>query len=170
MSGRGRPKADISLYDKYIKGKEDVIVSDCRNGADNKGLCKRIGIGLTTFKRIQKEHPEFNELLKEGKDDADLKVESSLYRRAIGYDVEETTTEVKVGDDGTAQTTVVKKTKKHIVGDTTAQIFWLKNRKPESWRDKQDININNDEWVTALKSLTDSYKDDSEGRKTENNK
>ena len=52
MAGRGRPKLGMSLYDKYIKGKEDIIIADCRNGADNKGLCVRLGIGLTTFKSI----------------------------------------------------------------------------------------------------------------------
>lgn len=140
MPNRGRPKQEISLYDKYIKGKEDILISDCRNGADNKGLCKRLGIGLTTFKRILNTHPEVKELLKEGKEEADYKVESALYRRAIGYDVEETTTEVKVSEDGTAQTSVVKKTKKHIAGDTTAQIFWLKNRRGKFWKDKQEIN------------------------------
>lgn len=170
MAERGRPKEEISLYDKYIKGKEDIIISDCRNGADNKGLCKRLGIGVTTFKRILNEHPEVKELLKEGKEEADFKVESALFKRAIGYDVEETTTEVKVGEDGSAQTTVVKKTKKHIAGDTTAQIFWLKNRKPEAWKDKQYVNVNNDEWIDALKSLTTSYKNDDKGGKTEANK
>lgn len=168
MSGRGRPKEELSLYDKYIRGNEEIIKSDCRNGADNKGICKRLGIGSTTLKRIMSDHPEVKELMKEGKEEADFKVESALFRRAIGYDVEETTTEVKVGEDGSAQTTVVKKTKKHIAGDTTAQIFWLKNRKPDTWRDKQDINVHNDEWVQGLKSLTDSYKND-EGGETKGN-
>lgn len=169
MAERGRPKSKLSLYDRYIKGNEETVKAYCRNGADNRGICKRLGIGLSTFKRIQKENPEFNELLKEGKDEADLKVESALYRRALGYSVEETVTEVKVGEDGSAQTTVVKKVKKHIAGDTTAQIFWLKNRKPNYWRDKQDINVTGDDWVQGLKTLTDSYKND-EGRETKNNK
>ncbi len=157
MPGKGRPKMNISLYDKYIKGKEEIIMADCRNGADNKGLCKRLGIGLTTFKRILTNHPEVKELIKEGKTEADVKVESALYKRAIGYDVEETTTEVRVSEDGSAQTTVVKKVKKHIAGDTTAQIFWLKNRKPNEWKDKQDVNVANDDWVDALKALNSSY-------------
>lgn len=163
MAGRGRPKMEISLYDKYIKGKEDLIIADCRNGADNKGLCVRLGIGLTTFKSILKKHPEVIDLLKEGKDEADMKVESALYKRAIGYDIEETTTEVKTGEDGSGQTTVVKKTKKHVAGDTTAQIFWLKNRRPNEWKDKQDVNVTNDDWVDALKSLTGSYKNGDKG-------
>lgn len=162
MAGRGRPKMEISLYDKYIKGKEDLIIADCRNGADNKSLCVRLGIGLTTFKRILKKHPEVIDLLKEGKDEADMKVESALYKRAIGYDIEETTTEVRIGEDGSGQTTVVKKTKKHVAGDTTAQIFWLKNRRQNKWKDK-DVNLTNDDWVDALKSLTSSYNNGDKG-------
>lgn len=169
MTGRGRPKSQESLYDRYIKGNEEIIKADCRNGADNKGICKRLGIAPTTLKRIRKEHPEVNDLLKEGKDEADFKVESALYRRAIGYEVEETTTEVKVSEDGSAQATVIKKVKKHIAGDTTAQIFWLKNRKPDEWRDKQDVNVTSDDWVQGLKTLTDSYRND-EGREAKNNK
>lgn len=142
MSGRGRPRENISLYDKYIRGKEDIIKSDCRNGADNKGICKRLGISLTTYKRILTNHPEVRDLLKESKDEADLNVESALHRRAIGYECEDIITEVRVAEDGSAQTTVVKKIKKHIPGDTTAQIFWLKNRRPDLWRDKQDIIVN----------------------------
>ena len=92
-----------------------------------------------------------------------MKVESALYKRAIGYDIEETTTEVKIGEDGSGQTTVVKKTKKHVAGDTTAQIFWLKNRRPNEWKDKQDVNVTNDDWVDALKSLTGSYKNGDKG-------
>lgn len=163
MAGRGRPKLEMSLYDKYIKGKEDIIIADCRNGADNKGLCVRLGIGLTTFKSILKKHPEVVDLLREGKEEADMKVESALYKRAIGYDIEETTTEVRIGEDGSGQTTVVKKTKKHVAGDTTAQIFWLKNRRPNEWKDKQDVNVTNDDWVDALKSLTGSYKNGDKG-------
>ena len=170
MPGRGRPREKLSLYDKYIKGKEEIIKSDCRNGADNKGVCKRLGIGLTTYKRILFQHPEVRELLKESRHEADLKVESALYKRAIGYDYEETVTEVRVAEDGSAQTTVVKKTKKHIVGDTTAQIFWLKNRKPDIWKDKQDVNVDNDEWVDALKSLTGSYSNENKRGGEKNNK
>lgn len=163
MPRSGRPKDEISRYDKYIKGKEEIIKADCRNGADNKGICKRLGIGMTTFKRILKERPEVRDMLREGKAEADMKVESALYKRAVGYDYEEVVTEVAVAKDGSAQTTLVKKTKKHMAGDTTAQIFWLKNRRPDLWRDRQDVNVDSDQWVGALKSLNESYKNGTEG-------
>lgn len=137
--GRGRPKSEISLYDKYVKGKEEQIIEDCRNGADSKGIAKRLGCGLTTFKTLKKESPEFAILLKEGNTQADENVQSALYRRAIGYEYEETVTEVRVSQDGAGNTTFIKKTKKHVPGDTTAQIFWLKNRIPDKWRDRKEI-------------------------------
>jgi len=70
--------------------------------------------------------------LKSGKDDADATVENALFRRACGYEVEEI--ETVVAKDGKAR---VRKTKKTIAPDVIAQIFYLKNRAPERWRDKQ---------------------------------
>lgn len=37
--------------------------------------------------------------------------------------------------------TKIKTVVKQVVPDTTAQIFWLKNRKPEQWRDKRDVSV-----------------------------
>lgn len=153
----GRPKEDISLYDKYVKGKEELIIADCRNGADLKGLAARLGCGLTTVKKIKRECPEFNELIKDSRDEADLKVESALYRRALGYEYEEVSTEVRVNQDGVGTTTYVKKTKKQVPPDTTAQIFWLKNRKPDSWRDKQEVKVETNSYIEALKELAEQY-------------
>ena len=77
---KGRPKEDI--YEKYVKGKEEIIAADCRNGADNAGLAKRLGCGKTTLSKLIKTYPEFKALIKEGKTEADLKVVSALYKRA----------------------------------------------------------------------------------------
>lgn len=137
--GKGRPKEDI--YEKYVEGKEEAVVMWCRNGADNGVLAKKLGCGKTTISKLIKNYPEFKKLIKESKEDADFKVEAALYRKALGYEYEEVTTEVVVNKDGSGTTTVVKKTKKHISGDTTAQIFWLKNRKQEDWKDRQEVNM-----------------------------
>lgn len=55
----------------------------------------------------------------------------------MGYEYEETTTEIIESPDGTKRKHI-KKTKKMVVPDTTAQIFWLKNRRPDMWRDKPE--------------------------------
>lgn len=138
----GRPKENA--YQKYVEGKENDILAICEKGADNKIIAEFLGCGLTTVCNLKRDYPEFKKLLKRGGDIADDKVVSALYKRALGYDAEETCTEVKVSPDGSAQTTYVKKTKKHIPPDTTAAIFWLKNRRREEWNDKQDIGIETD--------------------------
>lgn len=135
----GRKKID--KYKEYIEGKEESILSACRNGATNADIAKMLGIGRTTLNMIIQDYPEVKSLLKQGKDTADLFVENALYKRACGYEVEETTTEVQVLKDGSGTTTYVRKTKKHIPPDTTAGIFWLKNRKPDTWREKKDVSI-----------------------------
>ena len=137
--GRGRPRED--LYEKHIAGHEEEILEACNNGADMKSLANFLGIGLTTITRIKKEYPKFKELVQKGNKVADEAVAAALFKRAMGYDAEDTITEVKVSQDGSAQTTYVKKCKKHIPGDTTAMIFWLKNRMPDKWRDKQEMNL-----------------------------
>lgn len=70
---------------------------------------------------------------KKGKEVVDIEVENALLKRALGYSYEEK--KVEVSEEGTK----VTKTIKEVVPDTTAQIFWLKNRRPDRWRDKQDI-------------------------------
>lgn len=76
--------------------------------------------------------------MKKGKEVIDRQVENALLKRALGFSYNEVT--VKETDDGYEHKTVTK----YIAGDTTAQIFWLKNRKPAEWRDKQDINMTGD--------------------------
>jgi len=88
-------------------------------------------VNKATFNRWKKEYPKFRDSLK-GKDDADSKVAKSLFSRAIGYEYEEKSVE-KSGRKIVKTTT----TKKQMAPDTTAQIFWLKNRQPDLWRDKQ---------------------------------
>lgn len=150
----GRPKEDI--YQKYVAGKEESVIMWCRNGADNEILAKKLGCGKTTLSKMIKNYPEFKQLIREGKEEADFKVEAALYKRAIGYEVEEVSTEVVVNKDGSGTTTFVKKTKKHIAGDTTAQIFWLKNRKPDEWRDRQEMNVS----VTPFEQLMQAASSD----------
>jgi len=73
------------------------------------------------------------QVLKRGKDKADTNVIESLYRRAIGYSHPE---DKIFNNNGKA---LIVPTTKHYAPDTTAAIFWLKNRRPEEWRDRQEI-------------------------------
>jgi hypothetical protein len=102
-------------------------------GKTNKEIAAGLRISTGTLFTWGKEHPEFLSSLKAGKDSADTKVESSLFMRAFGYEYEEVKTEE--GPDGTKITRTVKA----VPPDTTAMIFWLKNRRPKEWRDKHEL-------------------------------
>lgn len=100
-----------------------------------------MGINVSTLYKYQNEHNEIVEALKRGKAPVDNDVENMLLKRAMGYEYEEVTTEVYDMPDGT-QRKHIKKTKKQVVPDTTAQIFWLKNRRPDLWRDRHENDVN----------------------------
>ncbi len=103
-------------------------------GVLDKEIAKRIGISVSTLCQGKHEHKEFAEALKKSKAIVDYRGEDSLLKRALGYEVVEVIKERQGG-----HMVVVKEITKHVPLDVTAQIFWLKNRKPEAWRDKQQV-------------------------------
>ena len=84
---------------------------------------------------------DISEALKKGKEVVDRQVENALLKRALGYTYAEITYE-----DGEETKRVIKE----VVPDTTAQIFWLKNRKPEVWRDKREITTDDNDQVMVF--------------------
>lgn len=107
-----------------------------REGLTDKQIAEhKIGISEVTFCRWKNKHPLIVNALKKGKEPVDFKVENALLKRALGYEYEEVTTELIEQPDGSTRKHI-KKVTKIIVPDTTAQIFWLKNRRPDRWRDK----------------------------------
>ncbi len=107
-------------------------------GATDKDLARLFDVSEDTVNEWKKNHPEFSESLKRGKDEADAKVASKLYHRAIGYEHPEIITAAYQG-----QITDTMTVTKHYAPDPTAAIFWLKNRQPEKWRDKQELDLGN---------------------------
>lgn len=123
-----------------IKDKLTLIEGWARDGLTNEQIAENLGIGKTTFYKMIKEHSELSEHLKKGKEVIDYEVENALLKRALGYKYEEKTYESiynKELDKYTERLT--KRVTKQVAPDTTALIFWLKNRKPKQWRDKVDI-------------------------------
>src|SRR5699024_4520505 len=104
---------------------------------------------LYNYKR---DHLEILESLKRGKEVVDRQVENALLKRAMGYKYDEITYE-----DGEE----TKRVTKEVVPDTTAQIFWLKNRKPIEWRDKQQIEHSGTlNFTDKTKEIMDFLKND----------
>ena len=107
----------------------------CRKGFIDTEIADFFEVHIDTIYEWKKVHPEFSDALKSGKRHSDAKVEDALYNRALGYEYEEY--KVEESEQGIKKTV----TKKQLAGDTTAQIFWLKNRQPEKWRDKTETAI-----------------------------
>lgn len=121
---RGRPS---SYREKFPEQAKKL----CRLGATDKELADFFGVAESTLSKWKVDHTEFSEALKEGKDQADAEVADKLFKRATGYshtDTKFATFEGKITD--------AKEYVKHYAPDTVACIFWLKNRRPDLWRDK----------------------------------
>jgi transcriptional regulator with XRE-family HTH domain len=128
-----------NAYDTKIKPRLFEIAGWARDGYTDKDMCAVLGVSVSTFSKYKAEKSELMEALKEAKAIADLTVENSLYQRANGFEYEETVQEIKTDSEGNVREKHIKKTTKTVLPDTTAQIFWLKNRQPKKWRDKQQI-------------------------------
>lgn len=114
-----------------------------RDGLTNVQIAANMGIAERTITEWIARFPAIDAALKKGKEPVDTQVENALLKRALGYDYEETITEVE--DLGGGKTKKhVKRVTRHVPPDTTAQIFWLKNRKPKQWRDKMEAAVGAD--------------------------
>ncbi|HXC62671.1 MAG TPA: helix-turn-helix domain-containing protein [Nitrospiria bacterium] len=103
-------------------------------------IAAAFGVREVTVNRWKKENREFEISLKKGKIEADSRVTKGLYQRAIGYDYEEVHTEALKSANNKPAVQRIKKITRHVPPDVIAQIFWLKNRQPEMWRDKHDVH------------------------------
>lgn len=135
---RGRKEKYFTHVEPYLQ----QIKWWTRDGLVEAEVCKRLGVAVSTFNLYKNQYPELLEALKEGKQVADYHVEDALYKRATGIDYIETTRE-RWYNEKTQQweTVVTKQVAKFIPPDTGAAMAWLKNRQPERWKDKQNIEL-----------------------------
>lgn len=108
-----------------------------RDGLTLEQIAHNIGCSASTLHEWINRFPEISKALKRGAEVVDIQVENALLRRALGYSYTETTRELELnpltGEKALVTTKVVTK---QVAPDTTAQIYWLKNRRPDKWRDK----------------------------------
>jgi transcriptional regulator with XRE-family HTH domain len=125
---KGRP----SIFNDAVK---EQVVKMYEMGLSDAQVAGLIGVTPQTIGNWKKDE-SFFESLKEAKLLADECVEACLYKRATGY----THREEKVFCNANGEVTKVE-TVKHYAPDVTAQIFWLKNRQPAQWREKQEVEV-----------------------------
>lgn len=107
----------------------------CEEGATDQELADYFEVSARTLYRWKNRYPEFCQALKASKATADERVERSLFERAVGYERDEV--DIRVVGGEIVQTTV----RKFYPPDTTAAIFWLKNRRPDEWRDRVQTEL-----------------------------
>lgn len=99
---------------EIIRGQLGMIAAHLREGGGESGLCRKLGVSRAELRRCRRDHPELDELWRTNRCEVAERVEAALLRRATGYE------EL----DG-----------KIVPPDVRAAVFWLKNRRPDRWRD-----------------------------------
>lgn len=127
MAG-GRP---TKYKPEYVQQAQKLV----QLGATDADLADFFDVAISSISLWKVKYQEFSEALKLGKESADKRVEEALYNRAMGYSHEDT--DIRVIEGQVVVTPIIK----HYPPDTTAAIFWLKNRKPVEWRDKVQQEI-----------------------------
>lgn len=142
------------------KDKLILLEGWARDGLTDEQIAKNIGIATSTFYEWKKKQIEFSEALKKGKEIIDFEVENALLKKALGYTI--TLNKQKVTKDGD----VVDITEEvHVPPDTTAQIFWLKNRKPNNWKDRVETDedkeavANASQVIAKIRKVAQEYTD-----------
>lgn len=126
-------------YQEWLEPESLVLLEGwARDGLSDEQIAENIGIVTSTLYEWKKKYSDISEALKKGKEVSDYEVENAMHKSAIGYFVEETKTYINEVEG--VKTRRVEKMKKWIPPNTAAQIFWLKNRRPDKWREKPEEN------------------------------
>ena len=130
-------------YAKWLEPEGLLLLEGwARDGLTEEQIAYNMGISRETLRVWKNKYSVISGTLKKGKEIVDIQVENALLKRALGY----VSKEQKVTKDGK-----IIELEKEIPPDTTAQIFGLKNRKPDKWRDKvENVNTTDDDKVINI--------------------
>lgn len=127
---------------KYQHWLTEEGLSQIRNwakaGLTNAQIAHNCGVSRDTLDTWCKRFPDISDTLKMGKEVADLEVENAMHRSAVGFTYEEKIYEIKQNAEGKREMTHIRTISKQSLPNVSAQIFWLKNRKRDEWKDNHD--------------------------------
>lgn len=145
---------EMAKYEKWLEQEGLLLIEGwARDGLTDEQIAGNMGVSRSTLNSWKDKYPDILDALKKGKEIVDRQVENALLKRALGYEYEEIKEKYEFGE--LSERTI---TKKQVVPDTTAQIFWLKNRKPKDWRDKQERLDNTTEDNDMVKQFVEGMK------------
>ena len=141
-----------------------------RDGLFDEQIAKNMGISEATLYNYKKQYPEIANAFKKGKEVVDIEVENALFKKALGYNVTVQKAfklkDIVYGENGKkiseSERIEYAEEEIHVPADTTAQIFWLKNRKRIQWRDKVEIEKN--ESIQKIEIINDLPKENEDGK------
>ena len=149
---RERSGNQVGRPSKFRQEYAEQAFKFCLLGATDADLGRFFDVDERTINNWKESHPEFLQSLKAGKEQADARVAQSLYRKALGWEHEA----VKIVADAKTGTEHVVPYAERYPPDTTAAIFWLKNRRPDLWRDKQQLGVQHSgEIPTTVRAMSD---------------
>lgn len=124
---------------KFNEKVREAFLRLIKEGKTEDEIGNILGVTRRTLNNWKGKHSDLLYAVREARQVADQLVEASLYSRALGYSHPETKTFMHEGCIITEDIT------KHYPPDTTAAMFWLRNRQPKRWREKTegDVNVNN---------------------------
>ena len=137
---------------KYNKDQHPELIRGLATiGKTDEEIADLLGITRVTLHRWRKKYQDCHTASDEGKAIIDKEIEDTLFSRATGAKKLTEKKIIKLPDGSTRQ----EITEKEIAPDTTAMIFWLKNRKPTEWRDKQDVEMSGSVGVQIIDDIED---------------
>lgn len=153
----------MAKYEEWLTEEGLLLIEGwARDGLTEEQIAHNMGVSYSSLKNWKNEHLAILTALKKGKEVVDREVENALLKRAKGYTATEqvvTSRKVVEYEDGKRIKEIsepcVIEVEKHYPPDVTADIFWLKNRKPEQWRDKQNVEVNGEGKVMIVDSIPD---------------
>jgi hypothetical protein len=143
---RGRAGRPSSYKPEYV----NMAKQAAKLGATDADLARIFGVSDATIDNWKAQHPDFLGSLKAGKEEADARVERSLYSRAVGYSFK--SEKIFCNKDGEVTRVPIVE---HVPPDVTAQIFWLKNRNPSHWRDAWQMEHVTGKYIISDRPMTE---------------
>lgn len=127
----------MAKYTEWINEEGLIKIGGwAKDGLTDEQIAQNIGISRSTLNEWKKRFPDIKDTIKRGKEVVDRQVENALFKSAVGYEYTEITKELT--DSGMK---VTKRVTKQMAPNPTSAIFWLKNRKPDEWRDKKETQV-----------------------------
>ena len=151
----------MAKYEEWLTEEGLVLIGGwARDGLSKEQIAENMGICRDTLYEWEKKFTDISDALKKGREVADRNVENALYNKAIGFTATDRVVSTKKTveyENGKRVREVTEpcviEVEKYFPPDTTAEIFWLKNRKPDKWRDKQNVELGAESKVMIIDSI-----------------